>query len=177
AGAGSGMATVLVSRTGRLIQDKLTAPERICVLTFTNKAAQELKHRVATKLGKTANKVWAGTFHGFGLQFLKEHNVGAGLPQNFGVIDASDALAVLKDLVRDLHHFDKARLNMEQLMARISHLRAHGKADHFDDSPESEASVVLTPKFNSRLRTLGVVDFEDLLLRPLQLLRKNPDLK
>src|ERR1700678_1880939 len=79
AGAGSGKTTVLVSRTGRLIAEKLTTPERICVLTFTNKAANELKHRVAKKLGPSASKVWAGTFHGFGLQILKENFKAAGL--------------------------------------------------------------------------------------------------
>src|SRR4051812_7420231 len=73
AGAGSGKTTVLVSRTGRLIDERLALPERICVLTFTNKAATELKARVAKKLGEAAAAVWAGTFHGFGLRFLKEH--------------------------------------------------------------------------------------------------------
>src|ERR1051325_2247703 len=79
AGAGSGKTTVLVSRTGRLIAEKLSTPERICVLTFTNKAANELKHRVEKKLGPPAEKVWAGTFHGFGLKFLKENWQAAGL--------------------------------------------------------------------------------------------------
>src|SRR5438105_981160 len=87
AGAGSGKTTVLVSRTGRLIAEKITSAERICVLTFTNKAAQELKHRVAQRLGPDAEKVWAGTFHGFGLRFLKEHWREADLPQRFGVVD------------------------------------------------------------------------------------------
>src|SRR4051794_35352017 len=81
AGAGSGKTTVLVSRTGRLIAEGLTSPERICVLTFTNKAAHELKVRVAKKLGPRSENVWSGTFHGFGLQFLKEHWKEAELPQ------------------------------------------------------------------------------------------------
>src|SRR4051812_10313346 len=98
AGAGSGKTTVLVSRTARLIHEGLTSPDRIIVLTFTNKAANELKTRVAKRLGKQAGKVWAGTFHGFGLQFLKEHWKEAGLPRKFGVIDGNDALSILKDL-------------------------------------------------------------------------------
>ncbi|MGE3387277.1 MAG: UvrD-helicase domain-containing protein, partial [Bdellovibrionales bacterium] len=167
AGAGSGKTTVLVSRTGRLIAEKLTSPERICILTFTNKAAQEMKQRVAKKLGATAQKVWAGTFHGFGLQFLKEHWQEAELPKKFGVIDGNDGLAILKELMRDHHIYEKANLNMELLMNKVSDFRQKGKGDHFDDSPESVACQVLAPKYVKRLRHLGVVDFEELLLRPL----------
>src|SRR3954462_6715843 len=68
AGAGSGKTTVLVSRTGRLIEDGIAQPGEICVLTFTNKAAKELKHRVQLKIGARAKGLWAGTFHSFGLQ-------------------------------------------------------------------------------------------------------------
>lgn len=173
AGAGSGKTTVLVSRTGRLIAEKLTTPERVCVLTFTNKAAQELKSRVAKKLGSQASKVWSGTFHGFGLQFLKEHWKEAQLPKRFGVIDGGDSLGILKDLVRDHHTYEKSKLNMEDLMAKISYIRQYGKDETHDQSIESAASIVLAPKFVRRLRDLGVVDFEELLLRPLQLIKQN----
>jgi DNA helicase-2/ATP-dependent DNA helicase PcrA len=175
AGAGSGKTTVLVSRTGKLIADKIAAPERICVLTFTNKAATELKHRVANKLGDQAAKVWAGTFHGFGLRFMREHFREAGLPERFGVVDQSDSQAILKDLVRDHTVYDKARLNLDILAAKISRLREVGR-DSLDKTPEATAAVVLTPKYMSRLRGLGVVDFEELLLRPLRMLRESPAL-
>ena len=170
AGAGSGKTTVLVSRTGRLIGEKLAPAERICVLTFTNKAAQELKNRVAKKLGAAAKGVWAGTFHGFGLQFLKEHHKEAGLPQRFGVIDAGDAEAVLKDLLRDHRTYEKAQMNLQLLMSKISYFRQNGRDSKLDQSIESAASIVLTPKYVSRLRNLGVVDFEELLLRPMRML-------
>jgi superfamily I DNA/RNA helicase len=177
AGAGSGKTTVLVSRTGRLIAEKLTTPERICVLTFTNKAAQELKHRVAKKLGAQADKVWSGTFHGFGLKFLKEHWKEAGLPKKFGVIDASDGLGVLKDLVKDHRAYEKSDLNIELLMSKISYIRQNGKDETQDQSIESAVSVVLAPKYVRRMRELGVVDFEELLLRPLRMLKENPELR
>ncbi len=178
AGAGSGKTTVLVSRTGRLIAEGRTTPERVCVLTFTNKAARELKHRVAKKLGeKVAAKVWAGTFHGFGLRFLKEHHVAADLPKGFGVIDQGDAQAVLKDLLRDHSDYEKARMNLDVLMACIHHIRTKGRDDSFDNSPESAASVVLAPKYMRKLRGLGVVDFEELLLRPLQMMRESEELR
>ncbi len=176
AGAGSGKTTVLVSRTGRLIAENLTTPDRVCVLTFTNKAAQELKNRVQKKLGPTSNKVWAGTFHGFGLQFLKEHWREADLPRKFGVIDGGDAVSILKDLLRDHKAYEKAKLNVEAIMAKIGRIRETGKASAFDNTIESAASVVLAPKYLKRLRQLGVVDFEELLLRPLHMLKENSTL-
>lgn len=177
AGAGSGKTTVLVSRTGRLIAERLTTPDRICVLTFTNKAANELKIRVARKLGGTADKVWAGTFHGFGLRFLKEHWQEAQLPQKFGVIDGNDAQAIIKDLLRDHRALEKESFKIENLMARIGRMRITGGKGHsLDDSIESAMAQVLTPKYVQRLRQLGVVDFEDLLLRPLRMMREREDL-
>jgi len=173
AGAGSGKTTVLVSRTGRLIAEGLTKPHRVCVLTFTNKAAHELKIRVAKKLGAGADKVWAGTFHGFGLQFLKEHWKEAQLPKRFGVIDASDAQAIVKDLLRDHKAYEKARLNVDALIAKIAFIRENGRDNEHDDSIESAASIILAPKFVSRLRQLGVVDFEELLLRPLRMMKES----
>ncbi len=177
AGAGSGKTTVLVSRTGRLIAEKKTRPERICVLTFTNKAAIELKHRVARRLGDAASKVWAGTFHGFGLQFLKEHWKEAGLPRKFGVIDGGDSVAILKDLARNIKAYEKAQLNMELLANKVAWIRQHGSDPVLDGSAEAAASIIFAPKYERRLRELGVVDFEELLLRPLKMMKKHPELK
>lgn len=173
AGAGSGKTTVLVSRTGRLIAEGLTKPERICVLTFTNKAATELKHRVAKKLGSKADKVWAGTFHGFGLQFLKEHWKEADLPKRFGIIDGGDAQAVLKDLLKEHKTYEKERFDLENLMNRIGDIRAKGKKNSHDDTIEAAMAEILAPKYSRRLRQLGVVDFEELLLKPLKMMKES----
>ncbi len=80
AGAGSGKTTVLVARTGRLIAEKIVQAENTLVLTFTNKAARELKHRVAAKVGDPAKGLWAGTFHSFGLRLLREFKKQLGHP-------------------------------------------------------------------------------------------------
>jgi superfamily I DNA/RNA helicase len=177
AGAGSGKTTVLVSRTGRLISEGLAKPERICVLTFTNKAAQELKHRVAKKLGDSAANVWAGTFHGFGLQILKENYEAAGLPRKFGVIDAGDAQSVIKDLLKEHHAYEKQGFVLEKVMQKISVLRETGRESALDDTIESAMAVVLAPKYQKRLRALGVVDFDELLLRPLKMMRESEELR
>ncbi len=177
AGAGSGKTTVLVARTGRLISEKKTTPERICVLTFTNKAATELKHRVARRLGERAKKVWAGTFHSFGLKFLKEYWKEAGLPKKFGVIDSGDSTAILKDLAKNIRDYEKAQLNLELLANKIAWIRQHGKEPVLDGSPEAAAAIVFAPRYQRRLRELGVVDFEELLLRPLKMMNESPELK
>lgn len=176
AGAGSGKTTVLVARTGRLIAERYTSPERICVLTFTNKAARELKHRVSNRLGALADNVWAGTFHGFGLQFLKLHHELAGLPKKFGVIDQSDSLAVLKDLLKDHHAIEKDAVAVDKIMAKISKLRETGRESSLDETVESALAVTLAPKYERRLKALGVVDFEELLLRPLKLFKGDASL-
>jgi len=177
AGAGSGKTTVLVARTGRLIGERIAAPERIGVLTFTNKAATELKVRVGKRLGEAANKVWAGTFHGFGLRFLKDHWREAGLPAKFGVIDGNDAQAIVKDLLRDHKATEKDGIPVDRVLAKINYLRETGSEKGLDDSVESALAITLKPKFQQRMRQLGVVDFEDLLLRPLQLAKENSLLK
>ncbi len=86
AGAGSGKTTTLVSRTGRLIDERIASPENICVLTFTNKAARELKHRVSQKLSN-AGKLWTGTFHSFGVRTLRTYYKELELPKYFGIMD------------------------------------------------------------------------------------------
>lgn len=174
AGAGSGKTTVLVARTGRLISERLTSPERICVLTFTNKAANELKSRVAQRLGEHGAGVWAGTFHGFGLQILKRYWQEAELPKRFGIIDASDAQSIVKDLMRDHVSSEKERVSLDTVMSKISAIRESGRTSGLDESVESALAETLAPKYQRRLRHLGVVDFEELLLRPLKLISENP---
>ena len=102
AGAGSGKTTVLVSRAGRLIDEGVTTAKRLCVLTFTNKAARELKTRVGNRLGVRSKDLWAGTFHSFGLKILRKYHKEARLIRDFGVLDPSDTIAITKELLKGL---------------------------------------------------------------------------
>ena len=170
AGAGSGKTTVLVSRTGRLIEEKVVAPEGMCVLTFTNKAARELKQRVSSKLGKQAKGVWAGTFHSFGLQILKIHHKAIGLPKQFGVIDPSDAGSLLKEQLMSFHLGDKTAYDADKLISTLSRFREERRTERNKDDEYEEAVEWLIPRYENKLRQLAVVDFDDLLLKPLELL-------
>lgn len=176
AGAGSGKTTVLVSRTGRLIADNIAKADEICVLTFTNKAAKELKHRVSAKVGSQVKKgLWAGTFHSFGLQILRRFHRQAGLSPYFGIVDQSDCNAIIKDLLKDVKNSGKDKFDVDKLLNMINDRRTGmaPKTEAFDEYHEMVEA--LTPKFNKKLELLGVVDFEGLLIKPLELFKQHPE--
>lgn len=174
AGAGSGKTTVLVARTGRMIADGIARPEEMCVLTFTNKSARELKHRVAAKVGDRAKGLWAGTFHSFGLRLLRTYHKEAGLPAQFGVIDQSDSQSILKELFKDIKITGKDKFDLEEVLSIINRRRVYGreKQEAFDEY--HELAEILLPKFIKKMELLGVVDFESLLLKPIELFNEHP---
>ncbi|WP_374032461.1 ATP-dependent helicase [Bdellovibrio bacteriovorus] len=176
AGAGSGKTTVLVSRTGRLISERVAQAQEICVLTFTNKAARELKHRVGAKLGSSGTGMWAGTFHSFGLQILRRFHKHAGLSPYFGIVDQSDCNAIVKDLIKDIKNSGKDKFDADKILNMINDRRT-GMAPQTEGFDEYHEMVeVLTPKFTKRLEHLGVVDFEGLLIKPITLFKENPEI-
>lgn len=176
AGAGSGKTTVLVSRTGRLIHERVAPAAGILVLTFTNKAARELRHRVAAKVGPAAEGLWAGTFHSFGLQLLKRNAEAAGLNPRFSIVDAGDCGSIIKELMKESKVGGKDRFDVDAVLNKVNDVRSgeaskNGPRDEYDDLAE-----MLAPRFEKRLDLLGVVDFEGLLLKPIRLLRDNPEI-
>ncbi|MCB1197398.1 MAG: UvrD-helicase domain-containing protein [Deltaproteobacteria bacterium] len=175
AGAGSGKTTVLVHRTGRLIQEGIASADEILVLTFTNKSARELKMRVEKKLGADAKKIWAGTFHGFGLYILKRFYKEAGLPKNFGIIDQGDAISIVKELLKTTKNANKDNFDPATILEIIGQLR-QGKLPTLQDPEYVDICQALTPKYIERLRTLGVIDFDGLLLTPIELFNSYPDI-
>ncbi len=174
AGAGSGKTTVLVSRTGRLISDQIATASEICVLTFTNKSARELKHRVANRVGPRAKGLWAGTFHSFGLQLLRKNHKLAGLPAQFGILDQSDSQAVLKDAMKNIRNTTKEKFDTDKLLNLINLLRAGRTLPVGYLEEYHEMAIVLKPIYEKELLKLGVTDFEGLLLEPLRLFEKDP---
>jgi len=175
AGAGSGKTTVLVSRTGRLIDEKIASADKICVLTFTNKAARELKHRVQVKVGAKSKGLWAGTFHSFGLQLLRKNHKLCGLPTQFGIIDQSDSQAILKELAKNIRNTTKDKFDFSKLLELVNLLRAGRKLPVDQLQEYHEMAEVLAPQYERELLKFGVVDFEGLLLEPLRLFEKHPE--
>lgn len=175
AGAGSGKTTVLVARTGRLISERIADPKQICVLTFTNKAAKELKHRVGQRVGKSAAKIWAGTFHSYGLHLLRKYHKQARLAKNFGVVDASDCQSIVKELAKDTKILGRDKFDTEKLLNLVNDFRTNGPKLSGPTDEYDEMAEVIAPKFVKKLELLGVVDFEGLLLKPLQMMKEFPE--
>lgn len=174
AGAGSGKTTVLVSRTGYILETEKVQPSEICVLTFTTKAARELKHRVAARVGPRGKELWTGTFHSFGLKILRKYHKAAGLPSGFGVIDQGDSTEILKELMSNIRNSAKESFKVDKLLSMMNEWRANGRRTARNESDEYEVMVqVLLPKYLKRLESLGVVDFEGLLLKPLELFKND----
>ena len=178
AGAGSGKTTVLVNRTGRLIDDGSAQPKQVLVLTFTNKAARELKHRVSQKLVGVVNSrqnIWAGTFHSFGLWLLRRFHRRAGLLERFGIVDQTDSQAILRELLRSTQVVGRDKYDLGKLLELIN-LERSGKSLNQLAGYEDlycEMAHILRPKYERKLQVLGVVDLESLLLKPIELLKED----
>lgn len=194
AGAGSGKTTVLVSRTGRLVDELKVPSHRICVLTFTNKAARELKHRVGHKLGpafgKAIQALTTGTFHSFGLKWLKANTKAANLPMGFGIIDGSDSEGILREMTKTTISQSKDSFRLDRLLERMNQLREHAVVRMLNpkcspcslpgaelDAEYEEMARALLPKYLERLRQLGVVDFTALIERPLEAIISSDSLR
>lgn len=115
AGAGSGKTRVLVSRVARLLSHDTQNPPGICVLTFTNKSAKELKARVKSQIGKKTQSLWAGTFHSFGLQLLRKYHRKMEINPKFHVADTSDCQSIVKDLLVNIQNTGKNSFKVDKL--------------------------------------------------------------
>lgn len=176
AGAGSGKTTVLVSRTGRMIEENVCKAKEICVLTFTNKAAKELQHRVTKKLGSKLSKgLWAGTFHSFGLHVLRQYHKEARLPKNFGILSTGDQVAIVKELLKNFST-GKESYDCELLISMMSDWRSISRWKAKADDEYEIACEWLLPKYLKRLEHLGLVDFDELLLAPVRLAEQFPEI-
>lgn len=178
AGAGSGKTTTLVARTGRLIAEKIANPENICVLTFTNKAARELTRRVEKRLGtsKSVKKLWTGTFHSFGVRTLRKYYREAGLPKFFGIMDQQDANGVVREILKDYNLYKKDKFDTDVLLAQMSRWRELNQKSAKSDQEYDVTTEWLLPKYTKRKELLGVVDFDDLILKVIDLFKSNPEI-
>jgi len=172
AGAGSGKTRVIAHRVVHLLEQGVAAGAVLAV-TFTNKAAAEMKERIVRLAGgaSEARRVTVSTFHAFGMRIVREQHQALALPAKFAVLDAGDQAALVKRLLRDLKVDDK-RFDVNRLLGILSRLRTGGAPGHSGDEYELCAAELL-PKYQLGLRAMGAVDFDDLLLLPLALFGKD----
>lgn len=176
AGAGSGKTRVLTQRIAWLI-DGGVHPMRILAITFTNKAAGEMRERVSALVGPVAMQMWVSTFHSACVRILRAHADLLGFPKNFSIYDQSDSQRLIGYVIRDLG-LDAKRFPARGVQSRISlwknELLSPGKAkDRASGMLESKHADVYA-EYQIRLERAGAMDFDDLLMRVVQLFRQHP---
>jgi DNA helicase-2/ATP-dependent DNA helicase PcrA len=181
AGAGTGKTRVLTTRLAHILATRKAWPGQILSVTFTNKAAREMKERIGTLIGGVVEGMqWLGTFHSIGARMLRRHAELAGLKSNFTIIDTDDQLRLMKQIV-EAEGIDEKRWPARTLAAMIDGWKNKGLRP--EDVPDGEASGYafgkgrsLYQQYQARLKALNAADFGDLLLDTLTLLRGHPDI-
>ncbi len=179
AGAGTGKTRVLTTRFAHILLTGRAAPGQVLAVTFTNKAAREMRERVSAILGRPAEGLWLGTFHALCARMLRRHAEHVGLTPGFGILDADDQLRLLKQ-VMEAARIDAKRWAPPALMGAIQRWKDRGltpervtAADDVDFA--NGRSRELYAAYQERLRALNSADFGDLLLHMTEILRTRPD--
>lgn len=177
AGAGSGKTRVLVHRIAWLIRAENFSPWSILAVTFTNKAAREMRSRIEEMLQIPSHGMWVGTFHGLAHRLLKAHWQDAGLPQNFQILDGDDQLRLVKRVCRDLS-LDESRWPPKQAMWYINAQKDEGlRSAHIEAPPGDlfvQTMLQVYRAYEVACDRAGLVDFAELLLRAHELWLKSP---
>jgi len=175
AGAGSGKTRVITHRIAHLVLDQGVPSERILAVTFTNKAAGQMKARTEALLPGHAVKSWISTFHSLCVRILRREAVAAGLPRDFVIYDDEDQLQAVREALRALDMPEKVN-PPRRLLARISAAKNAGRDPEQENDSESEAAVKLArvaERYRQTLEAAHALDFDDLLLRTVALLESN----
>ncbi len=178
AGAGSGKTRVLTHRVAWLIQECGASPHGILAVTFTNKAAAEMRGRIEALLGMPGNALWIGTFHGIAHRLLRLHWREAGLPQGFQILDDEDQLRLVRKLIRE-QNLDEQRWVPREIQGFINGHKDEGRRPRqLEDrgDPTRRELIRQYDLYQKRCQQLGVVDFGELLLRTFEVLRDQPAL-
>src|SRR3569833_1901157 len=181
AGAGTGKTRVLTTRLAHILATRRAWPGQILCVTFTNKAAREMKEHIGLLIGGAVEGMqWLGTFHSIGAKMLRRHAELAGLKSNFTILDTDDQLRLLKQLI-EAENIDEKRWPARTLASMIDGWKNRGLRP--DDVSESEAQgyafgkgKLLYRQYQDRLQALNAADFGDLLLETLHILKNHPDI-
>ncbi len=188
AGAGSGKTRVITYRIARLIIEGIAQPENILAVTFTRKAAGEMKERVRTLIteaakanGKPASRLpYVGTFHSFGAQMLRKDGQHIGLSPSFSIYDPDDCEHIIKEILDDMN-LDKKQFNPKNIHNSISSAKNEliGPKEYvkFAHGPFDEVVAEIYPKYEESLRSQDAVDFDDLQIIPLRMLTEVPEMR
>ena len=178
AGAGSGKTRVLTTRIAWLVSTGQVSPQGILAVTFTNKAAKEMLGRLSAMLPVNVRGMWIGTFHGLCNRLLRAHHRDAGLPATFQILDSQDQLSAVKRLLKILN-WDDEKFPPRQLQSFINGAKEQGlRAADIDDSDGyNKKFIEFYQAYDDQCQREGVVDFGELLLRAVELLKRNTVLR
>ncbi len=179
AGAGSGKTTVLVNRIAYIIDKKHTAPYNILAITFTNKAANEMKERINALLGNMAGGMWVGTFHSICVRILRSSIDLTGYGRDFVIYDSSDSRTLMKECIKEMN-LDEKNFPVRNALSIISSakndmMEAAAFEKHYAGDYRMSIIAELYKSYQSRLKAANALDFDDIILFTVKILSKNPD--
>ena len=179
AGAGSGKTRVLTTRIAYLINKKGIDPSSILAITFTNKAANEMKDRVMKLVGADTFEMQISTFHSFGLSILRKYYSRLGFESNFTIVDSDDSITLVKKILKELN-LDPKNYNPKAIRNRISgaknEILSPDDYSRYANTDFEEKVVEVYRRYEEILLKNNSVDFDDLLILPIKLLKENPDI-
>lgn len=177
AGAGSGKTRVLVHRIAWLMEVENITPFSILAVTFTNKAAREMRGRIESLMGRGLNSMWIGTFHGLAHRLLRSHHAEAGLPENFQILDSDDQYRLVRRILRAMN-LDEKHWAPRQVQWYINGNKDEGlRPQHIETHGDATAQKMreIYTAYQEACDRSGLVDFAELLLRAHELWAKNPE--
>ncbi|HKX59219.1 MAG TPA: UvrD-helicase domain-containing protein, partial [Steroidobacteraceae bacterium] len=178
AGAGSGKTRVLTHRAAWLILEHGVSPHGLMAVTFTNKAASEMRGRIESLLSMPAEALWIGTFHGLSHRMLRRHWREARLPQAFQILDQDDQERLVRRIIRE-QKLDEQRWVPREVQAFINSSKDDGRRSRSlsdRNDPTRKQLIHLYHLYEARCEAAGVVDFAELMLRSFEILRDVPGL-
>jgi DNA helicase-2/ATP-dependent DNA helicase PcrA len=179
AGAGSGKTSVLTNRVAYLINEVGIPPYNILAITFTNKAAKEMKERIFSLIGDIATNVQISTFHSFGYRIVRENYQLLGLEKNFTILDESDAITIIKKILKDIN-LDPKQYAPKSIKNSISNaknaLMDAESYSRFANTPWDDIVIKIYRLYEEKLRKNNAVDFDDLLMMPITLFKNHPEI-
>ena len=178
AGAGSGKTKVLTTKVAYLLETKDISPSNILAITFTNKAAKEMKDRIFSLVGRMAFLIQISTFHSFGLKILKENYDLLGYTSNFTILDASDSETVIKKIMKD-NNIDSNKYNYKAIKSTISNNKNEmvsvSEYQRFVYNDYDEVALKVYEEYEKELKRSNAIDFDDLLILPLKLFNEHKE--
>ncbi|MFA7075688.1 MAG: UvrD-helicase domain-containing protein, partial [Candidatus Izemoplasmatales bacterium] len=174
AGAGAGKTRVLTRRIAYLIEDQGVYPSNILAITFTNKAAEEMRKRVGNLLDIPLEGAWISTFHAMGAKILRSEIHHLGYERDYQIIDDDDSTIIVKNLLKD-HDYDRKKFSPKITSHLFSSIKGQHTSIHSVLEPVRSMAIELYPLYNEYLKKNNLVDFQDLLVLVLELFKNFPD--